>query len=213
MKIQSPYTFYPQINNEFAPQVFNAFKVNGLKIGFKAGLFNPSLVNSSFFLLPRPVPVTCRVGDEVDFREIVIEATHIFTKLTIGNNKGILPAAYNPFADAITPISYDTWYVGGDRVTPDLTGGLVTNTVGQFGGAQPVIEQGSILIPVDPLGQPLHPAAYANMARLVQFHEDLARRTQSLALTESQLESQAWSTMNATVAAIDDQYSNPLPLN
>ena len=147
MKIQSPNTFYPTINQDFAPQTFQAFKVNGTKIGFSPLLFRPSLVNSSFFLLPKPVPVTCRIGDEVDFREIVIEATHIYTKFSLGNNKGLLPAAYNPYADAITPISYDTWFVGGDRVSPTLTGGLVTGTTGQFGGAQPVIEQGSILIP------------------------------------------------------------------
>ena len=145
----------------------------------------------------------------VDFREIVIEATHIYTKFSLGNNKGLLPAAYNPYADALTPISYDTWYVGGDRVSPELTGGLVNGTVGQFGGAQPVIEQGSILIPVDPIGLPLHPAAYANMARLVQFHEDLARRQMS----NSALESAQWSAMNAAVAELDAQYSNPLPLN
>lgn len=209
MKIQSPNTFYPTINQDFAPQTFQTFKVNGTKIGFSPLLFRPSLVNSSFFLLPKPVPVTCRIGDEVDFREIVIEATHIYTKFSLGNNKGLLPAAYNPYADALTPISYDTWYVSGDRVSPALTGGLVTGTTGQFGGAQPVIEQGSILIPVDPLGLPLHPAAYANMARLVQFHEDLARRLTS----NSALESAQWSVMNAAVAELDAQYSNPLPLN
>ena len=95
------------------------------------------------------------------------------------------------------------------RVSPALTGGLVTGTTGQFGGAQPVIEQGSILIPVDPLGLPLHPAAYANMARLVQYHEDLARRQKS----DSALQSTSWSAMNAAVAELDAQYSNPLPLN
>lgn len=213
MKIQSPYTYFPQVRSDYTAQQTRRFRTNGLITNLDRFDFTPALANQSFFELPRPMQVMCIVGETGATAEVSIEATHVYTDFAVGNGKMLYPAAYNPYSDTLAVIKDSTWYVSGDRTAPSTVGGLLPGTVGQFSGSQPVILQGSILIPVDPSGNPMHPAAYANHLKLMEFHENEQKRHQEWLQTPEAIDSLSWSMANAAIAESDRRYTNPLPLN